>query len=313
MNVVHDTAVLELQRKNVHDLEGALNATHAQRVIGTLTKTDEAQAQASLVAARTAFAAAETQLANSRTTFTHIVGRPAETLEEAPALPAVPKSVEEAVAVALKQNPALIAAQQNVKAADHAVDSADGALLPQISITGTYQYSKDNPDSPFANLATNRYAAVLGQITIPIYQGGGEYATIRQNEEIRNKFRLTADEVYRQVDDVTRTTWQNLLEAQTAIANGKAQVAADQLANEGVTEEQRAGERTVLDTLNAKQMLVSAQIALLDATRNSYQATYTLLSAMGQLTAKQQDLKVQLYDPITHYKEDAASWIGWGD
>jgi hypothetical protein len=117
-------------------------------------------------------------------------------------------------------------------------------------------------------------------------EGSGEYASIRQNEELRNKLRLTADEVYSQADNITRSTWQNLFVARTAIANGKAQVTADQLANEGATEEQRARGRTVLDTLNAKQALAGARLG---ARRDAQFVRSDLyaLSAMGQLTARQ--------------------------
>jgi outer membrane protein len=312
-SVLHDSAALDLRRKNVSDLEGAVEDTHAQVVIGTLTKTDEAQVRASLAAARTALAAAESQLGISRSRFEHIVGRPAETLETAPALPTLPATVDDAVKTAVKQNPALIAAQETVRAADYAVDSAVGALLPQVSIEGEYQYSRDNPSSPFANLSTNQYTAVLGQITVPIYQGGSEYATIRQNKELRSKSELTADETYRQADDTTREAWQNVLAAQSATADGHAEVAASQLAFDGVMEEFRIGERTVLDTLIARQALVTAQLSVVDATFNSYVSAYQLLSAMGLLTAQQQGLNVTPYDPLEHYDEDAGSWIGFGD
>jgi outer membrane protein len=49
------------------------------------------------------------------------------------------------------------------------------------------------------------------------------------------------------------------------------------------------------------------------AKRNAEVAAFGVLAANGSLTAKNLGLKVKLYDPIEHYDDDAARWIGLGD
>ena len=87
---------------------------------------------------------------------------------------------------------------------------------------------------------------------------------------------------------------------------------ADEIAFEGVSKEQRVGGRTVLDVLNAEQELLNAQVSLVTSQRDAIVAAYQVLAAGGVLTAKSLGLKVKLYDPLDHYNDDAAAWIGFG-
>jgi outer membrane protein len=90
-------------------------------------------------------------------------------------------------------------------------------------------------------------------------------------------------------------------------------VNADEKAVASATQEQQAGERSVIDVLNAQQELVSAQVALAVSRHDNVVAAYRLMSAMGQLTARTLGLHVQTYDPRTHYDDDADAWVGFGD
>ena len=81
---------------------------------------------------------------------------------------------------------------------------------------------------------------------------------------------------------------------------------------EGVSKEQQVGGRTVLDVLNAEQELLNAQVALVSSQRNAVVAAYQVLASDGALTAKALGLKVKLYDPLAHYNDDAAAWVGLG-
>jgi outer membrane protein len=89
-------------------------------------------------------------------------------------------------------------------------------------------------------------------------------------------------------------------------------VQANQAAVKGVIQEQRAGERSILDILNAQQELLSGQIGLASAQHDTAVAAYQLLAASGQLTARALGLDVPLYDPLEHYKSAGSAWFGLG-
>ena len=89
-----------------------------------------------------------------------------------------------------------------------------------------------------------------------------------------------------------------------------AQVAASQTALAGVREEEKVGQRTLLDVLNAEQELLNAQVTLATDQRNLVLASYAVLSAVGRLTSEELALTSKVYDPDVHYHEVRRKW--WG-
>jgi outer membrane protein len=116
----------------------------------------------------------------------------------------------------------------------------------------------------------------------------------------------------RQVREAVEATWSNFQSALGTIDSNEATQKADEIAFEGVSKEQQVGGRTVLDVLNAEQELLNAQVALVSSQRNAVVAAYQVLAAGGALTAKALGLKVKLYDPLEHYNDDAAAFVGFG-
>ncbi|MFX4222345.1 MAG: TolC family protein [Thalassobaculum sp.] len=74
-----------------------------------------------------------------------------------------------------------------------------------------------------------------------------------------------------------------------------------EIALDGVQQEATVGARTVLDVLDAEQELLDAQVSLVVADRNAVVAAFTLLSALGRLTAQDLGLPVEIYDYDQHY------------
>jgi outer membrane protein len=313
MNVVRDTAIVGLRHRNVDVLTKQRNATKAEFDAGSLTKTDLAQSEARLAGAEADLITAQGQLDISRASFEDVVGRPAETLEEDPAVPKLPDSVEPVLTLAAKDNPSLLQAQANEHAADYAVDDALGALAPTLSVQGQYQYSGGALGSGFGTVGTGQVdhiTSIVGQLTVPIYQGGAEEASVRQAKELHNQSKLNVDAAGRQVQDAVRSAWAVFVSFNATISSNQLQVNANQSAATGVQREQQVGGRTILDVLNAEQELLNAQVALVTARRNTVVAAYAVLASEGHLTAGDLGLKVKVYDPRVHYDEDHAKWFG---
>jgi outer membrane protein len=77
-----------------------------------------------------------------------------------------------------------------------------------------------------------------------------------------------------------------------------------------VREEARVGQRTTLDVLNAQQELVNARVALVTAQHDRVVASYTLLAAIGALSAQRLGLPLTTYDPLVHYEQVRDAWVG---
>jgi outer membrane protein len=154
---------------------------------------------------------------------------------------------------------------------------------------------------------------VTTQVSVPIYQGGGDEATVRRAKDVQKQADMGIAVAMRNVRQEVDSAWQAVISTQTAIAANEAQVAADQEAVSGVKQEQEAGERSVIDTLNAQQELFSAQVAVITSRHDNTVAAYRLLSSTGQLTALGLGLNVKLHDPRDHYYDNADRWFGFDD
>ena len=314
MDVVRDMGNVEYRRNNVRVLRDQLDASTIQLNAGAITRTDLEQTQARLAGADAGLSLAEGQLAGSRSRFERVIGRPPETLETMSPLPQLPGSVDEAVRRAGTTHPALIAAQENSRAADYAVNAATSTLLPQVSLQLQYQYAKNSTIIGVLGPAfTQRDASAFVQVTVPLYQGGAEYAGVRQAKERRSQALAAVADVDRQVREGAQSAWGAFTAAQASIVSDEKAVLANQSAVAGVIQEQLAGERSILDILNAQQELLSDQIGLVNARRDATVAAYQLLAAIGQLRAGSLQLEVQTYDPLQHQSSEASAWFGLGN
>jgi outer membrane protein len=317
MNVVRDGSTVKLRENNVAVLQKQLDATTKQFQVGELTKTDVSQSQARLSGAQAQLTLARGQLASDRAVFQQIIGRMPEQLEDQPPLPALPSTEGQALEIGAKANPQVVAARQAERAADLAVDDALGDLSPQLSVQGQYQYSKGSLTTgltaPGGGSPALRGVTVMGLVTVPIYNGGADYADIRQAKELHSQAQLQVVAADQAVRAQVQSAWDTYESTKAAIVSNQAQVEADQTAYEGVRREQEVGARTILDVLNAQQELLNAQVAVVSSMRDSYVAAYQLLQATGQLTARYLKLNVKYYDPHEHYDSDHARWIGFGD
>ena len=152
--------------------------------------------------------------------------------------------------------------------------------------------------------------SIIGQLTVPIYQGGGEFSLVRQSKESLAQQRLNLDQVRNQARQAVVQAWGQLQAAKAQIAAAQSQVASSEVALNGVREEARVGQRTTLDVLNAQQALVNARVALVAAQHDRVVASYNLLAAVGRLSPQVLGLATNVYDPMVHYQQVRDAWTG---
>jgi outer membrane protein len=314
MDTVRDAENLRLHRTDVDILMRQRQATKTQLDAGAATKTDLQEVEVRIAGAQADLAQAESQLAQSRDNFERIIGRRPETLEQSPPLPHLPGTQEQALALALKLSPRIQGAQANDKAAQYAIDNAVGATLPHASIQADMTYAKDSLQSPFGVVPKNRATSfdVLGQISIPLYQGGAEYARINEAKEQRGQTRVGVADADQATRQQVKDSWAAFHAAQSGVVYNQNRVKASEQALDGVIQQQHQGERSILDILNAEQERLSAELAFAGSHHDMIVSGYQLLAASGELTARQLALKVKIYDPNEHYNEHSSAWIDFG-
>jgi outer membrane protein len=315
-DVIRDQSIVELNRANVRQLQVNLNATSDRFEVGDLTRTDVAQSEARLQLARGDLRTAESNLIGSRERYIALVGDVPTDLAPPPPLPNLPANPEQAVEVAIKENPDLLAAGRNREAARFDVRAADAARLPRLAAFGRGQSSNflnSIQATEFSSFPNQQTSGTVGlQASFPLYQGGGPSARVRQAQAQRSQAFEREIEVERSIIQQTRAAFASWRASQDVIRSAEAAVAANQLSLEGVRAENSVGNRTIIETLNAEQELLNAQVQLVTARRNAYVAAFTLLAAMGQAEARDLNLDgVALYDPTTNYRRVRSIFVDW--
>ena len=308
MNVLCDTALLELQSNNVQVLQQQLKQTEDRFQVGEVTRTDVAQAQASLALGQANASQARFDLQNSIAVYRQVIGEQPRNLEPArPVEPLLPRSLEAALALALKEHPRIQAAMHAVDVAALNVTIQEGALLPTVTATGTAGVSRDT--SGFNNYQSTTFSAVA-TLSVPLYEGGATYSGVRQAKELLGQSRLQLDLQRETIKSGVIVAWGAFNTTKLTIQSFQAQVRANEIALEGVREEAKVGQRTTLDVLTAQQTLLNSRVSLVTAQRNQVVASYALLAATGQLSAATLGLRVATYDPTLHFDQVKNKWIG---
>ncbi len=310
MNLLQTAALLELQRSNVNVLEVTLRQTRDRFNAGEVTRTDVAQAESSLAQGRSQLATAESNYLTAKAQYLQVIGvpAPARLAAATPVDRLSPRTLAGAIERGRIEHPTITTAQYNVDVAVHQVKIAEGALAPVLSAVGSVQKSYGSTNS--LAVLESLSASLQAQLSVPIYQGGVEYAAIRQAKETLGQRRLDLDTARDQVQSTVTQAWGQLEAAKAQITATQAQVAASEIALNGVREEARVGQRTTLDVLNAQQALVNARSALVTAQRDRVVASYSVLAAVGSLSPQILGLGIQVYDPMVHYQQVRDAWGG---
>ncbi len=302
------TAILGLRGANIETLKEQIRQTRSRAAIGQATEADVAQTDAALAQGRSEFFAARGALQASMATFRQIVGTEPRALQPAKSVEALlPSRLESAVEIGQREHPALASSLHVADAATAAIGVAEAALYPTASIAGAI-----NRDLDVEGMAGKKSfsASIFGQINIPIFQGGMEYASIRQAKEKLGQARLMADLQRNQIRASIVTTWAQLQAARSQIVSTGAAVKAAEIALAGIRSEALVGQRTTFDILTAQQNLLSARVALVMAQRERIVASYAILAAIGRLTADRLGLAVQAYDPTRHFDQVKGRLLG---
>ncbi|MBM6594218.1 TolC family outer membrane protein [Microvirga pudoricolor] len=307
MNVLRDTAILDLQRNNVEVIEEQLRQTRDRFNVGEVTRTDVAQAESRLAAARSQASLAEANLRTSIAVYRQTIG--VEPRQLAPGRPLdrlLPRNVDAALKVAFSEHPAIKASLHGVDAAELQIKIEEGALAPTVGLSGSVANRFDN--TSFGDRAISASATI--QLSVPLYDGGVASASTRQAKETAGQRRLESDSIRDQVRAAVISSWGQLEAARAQILAAQAQVEASETALNGVREEARVGQRTTLDVLNAQQELLNARVNLITAQRDRVVASYAVVQASGRLNSRALGLNVAHYSAKEHFDQVKDLWHG---
>jgi len=297
MDVVRAREIVALRQRNVGALSEQLRGADARFSVGEITRTDVEQARARQSLAQAELSVARANLAAAVAFYVQVVGHAPGTLGYPRITDLVPSSLENALALANELNPLLLAAAFNADAARHQIGFVQADLLPSISLEAEFR-ANHNPSPGVLN---SESGTVLGVLQVPLYQAGRVSSRVREAKQVASQRRIQIIEAGRAVRESVVRTWNIYVSSADTIESLEDQVAANELALDGVNQEALVGTRTTLDVLDAEQELVQSQVSLVNARRDRVVAAYQLIATTGRLTAPNLGLAVPYYDPDGHY------------
>ncbi len=309
VQVIQTQRTLELNTNNERVLTRQLEATNDRFRVGEITRTDVAQAEAALAAAKALRQTAVGNLETARSAYRQVVGELPQNLIEPQPLKLPKATMDLAREVAEKNNPTVVAALFGDAAAKDNIDQQYSRLMPTLSLQGSYGRTQDVT----AKNTTVRSNQILLVATMPIFQGGIEYAAIRQAVQQQQQSRKVLEDARRTAVQQLTTAWQTYLATKETITSTRQQIRSNEIALEGVQREAIVGSRTTLDVLNAEQTLLNSRTSLVNNLAALVTASYQIAGAAGRLTARDLNLSVPLYDETAYYKAVKNRWVGTGD
>jgi len=209
----------------------------------------------------------------------------------------MPHTLRAAIESAQSESPAVVRAAFREMAARHQIDLIRGELLPELQLEGSFN-SRYNSSTATRQ---NDSATIGGRLTVPLYQGGEVFARIRAAKRTRESLAQEIEQARVTARSDVVTAWSQLTAARARRKSALVEVRSNQIALQGVRAEERVGQRTLLDVLDAKQELLVSQSSLVTTRRDIIVAAYTVLSAIGRLAASDVALNVSLHDPEEYY------------
>lgn len=225
-----------------------------------------------------------------------------------PEVPAakLPQTLDDALEIALKSNPAVQSAEMQAKSAQNAIDVAQADYYPSVDIQASYKNMKAGAHGSYnlgyrtvdTGRAREEDSSVMLVMDVPLYRAGNTASKVRESKYIAGQARININAVKRDVVRATTQAWENYQSTQASLASLEEQVKASALALEGVRYEEQAGTRTILDVLNAEQELLDARVSVVTAKKNLIDASYQLIASMGLMTPSGLGLDIARYRKI---------------
>ncbi|WEK06349.1 MAG: TolC family outer membrane protein [Candidatus Devosia phytovorans] len=304
MDVLSGRQLLALRQENMEFYRAQLQSAQDRLDVGEGTRIDVAQAEARLASGDATYRAAQASLEIAQATFQRLVGALPGNLDSSHNFARlIPANLQTAIAEAEAGHPAILQAKAAIRAAQAGSDAASAAGGPTASVEGSVGTGYNTLTG-----GTGLSASVGFTITVPIYAGGAIGAGVRRANINQIRSEVTAMSSYDQIREAVIAAWAGIQSADAQISAANAGVSASRTVLDGIIQERDLGTRTTLDVLDSQAELTTAREALITASSNKVIATFSLLSAMGHLTARDLGLPVQIKSAVRYNQAVEDVW-----
>ncbi|NRB11337.1 MAG: TolC family protein [Rickettsiaceae bacterium] len=289
-----------------------LEATQERVKLGESTDTDLASAKSGHATAKANVSTAFANYQATKANFKKIFGIEAIDLKM-PDLPqGIPQSIEELTNKAMGANPIVQLVRNQTKATKSNEYASKAQLLPKVELQLQNKRDYYNPQTIRSSRINSESVTGLVSVTIPILaQGGAEYSAIRRAKYNTRKAAAEQADKIKEVKANCKASWERFRAAKESIVAASEAVTAQEVAYEGMVQEEKLGSKTIVDVLNTEDRLNKARERKIEAEKALILEAYNMKSLIGQLTAKSLKLQVEYFEPEREFKKTKIKVIGF--
>ncbi|MBR1190464.1 TolC family outer membrane protein [Bradyrhizobium sp. AUGA SZCCT0160] len=280
VDVVRYMRLVDLGQQNVANHEKIFSNVNSRFSGGRAGEGDLEQARERVESARATLAELRRSLEEARAKYRKVVGLEPYNLRFPGALGGLPGTRDEALAIAVRFNPTIKAAQADVDAAKHAFRVTDGAFVPNLSLEGRATHN-DNT-YPYLGVTHDDYSGKV-VMSWDIFRGGQDVWRRSEMAERHTEATMRHARLQRDALESIDKAWAARTITATRVAALTRQLQADRKTIAAFEKEYELGQRSLIDLLNAQNQYFNAAVSLTSARGVIVFADYQMLAAMGTL------------------------------
>jgi adhesin transport system outer membrane protein len=283
LDVMRQQRLIQLAQKNEDNVQTQLELEDERVQQGAGIAVEVLQAKSRLQVAKERRVAFEGSAKDSFSRYNQVFQKfpePAAMTDPRPPVDQLPQTVEQAVNIALRENPAIGGAIIVTDIAATQRRIARAGYYPTVDLVFAANHEKHEG----AALGTRRDYTAVVEATWSLYAGGSTKAAVAQSAFDYAASKNSEANVNRQVEQSVRLAWQALETSRERLVLLENAVNIATEVYRARQQLEQAGKETGLVVLDSAREIFNAEINLVSASYDMRTAVYQLLLSMGRLT-----------------------------
>jgi adhesin transport system outer membrane protein len=287
VGLIESEKLVALSEKNLASHQKIYDQIKLRTDSGFGSSADFSQINGRLANANSNLIAAKNNYLDNKVMFYRvIVQRPSNLVVPYPDSSLLPKNKNEGLIAALKNNPVIKAAANDINAAHYQYESAQSAYYPKLSLVvdaNFDDYQSDIDNNAFESNRESNQVSAMVRFSYNIFSGGKDKAYDKETAYKVNEAKDRNRSAYRQVEEGFMLSWNAFEQLNLQKKYIKMHVIAAKDTQSDYQQQFRIGQRSLLDLLDTENELYQSRIDFLGAEMTEITAQYRILHSMGLL------------------------------
>ena len=285
LEVLQNKKLIELNNLKEDKFYNDLKSVELLVKVGTASQSDLVFAQSKLVETSAQKIASLNLYNASKTNYQEVIGNPlpnANLLEPNLVNLNIPKNFNDAMTIALQNNPDLKIADLKEQIAIADIKSNFSEAMPNVKLDAEYQISDDKTSKG----SSSDKAEITATVNIPIFKGGKNISKIKQAKIIAKQVRYELESKKNEVTQNISKSWSDFKSNETLLKSANINIEARKLILEGIDQEYKIGLKSFIDVLESKENLIDAEFNRITITKDYIFSALKLKADIGELSLK---------------------------